>query len=479
MTVAEMYRLLELKEGAGPAEVKKAYFRLIRKFPPEKDPEAFQQLRKAYEALKDGPPKDQKNKPDWVTWKSPIVGYMLELADQYEEREEYDKACDLMADTLKIEPDNVLLHLLMARYQMYGGHPQLAAKDAEYVTKHLPDNREGWMLMANGYQNRGWYKKAYPAFEKAYELGCRDTAFLLERITNLAQNGRLEEANDLYRQYTETTPCNDSTREYLMEAYYRWAEIIPSSTDSIEVFLRRFEQLMQKAGQKTDPCFSLSVLNQLIAERTDVIREKENRQRLRETAQRLTERDLIPKEISAECIGAITLLGIQKHPAILQPAWGDLYKIITPVLEDDPGLRQFVETDAMLCLITNAEQTKKEIPLIREEFPDLAEKYASFLEAVEKDETEALLRKLQWQFNRLSDKYTGSRYEAMMGAPKANREQRRWSRQEAQDDLFDFPDEEIDEPYIREKEKVGRNDPCPCGSGKKFKKCCMGKGLYD
>jgi uncharacterized protein YecA (UPF0149 family) len=22
--------------------------------------------------------------------------------------------------------------------------------------------------------------------------------------------------------------------------------------------------------------------------------------------------------------------------------------------------------------------------------------------------------------------------------------------------------------------KVGRNDPCPCGSGKKFKQCCMG-----
>lgn len=21
--------------------------------------------------------------------------------------------------------------------------------------------------------------------------------------------------------------------------------------------------------------------------------------------------------------------------------------------------------------------------------------------------------------------------------------------------------------------KIGRNDPCPCGSGKKFKKCCV------
>jgi uncharacterized protein YecA (UPF0149 family) len=22
-------------------------------------------------------------------------------------------------------------------------------------------------------------------------------------------------------------------------------------------------------------------------------------------------------------------------------------------------------------------------------------------------------------------------------------------------------------------EKVGRNDPCPCGSGRKYKKCCL------
>jgi preprotein translocase subunit SecA len=26
--------------------------------------------------------------------------------------------------------------------------------------------------------------------------------------------------------------------------------------------------------------------------------------------------------------------------------------------------------------------------------------------------------------------------------------------------------------YKREEPKVGRNDPCPCGSGKKYKKCC-------
>ncbi|MBP7893336.1 MAG: SEC-C domain-containing protein [Firmicutes bacterium] len=28
------------------------------------------------------------------------------------------------------------------------------------------------------------------------------------------------------------------------------------------------------------------------------------------------------------------------------------------------------------------------------------------------------------------------------------------------------------QPLRRSDKKVGRNDPCPCGSGKKYKKCC-------
>lgn len=32
--------------------------------------------------------------------------------------------------------------------------------------------------------------------------------------------------------------------------------------------------------------------------------------------------------------------------------------------------------------------------------------------------------------------------------------------------------EKKQEPYRREQPKIGRNDPCPCGSGKKYKNCC-------
>jgi preprotein translocase subunit SecA len=26
-------------------------------------------------------------------------------------------------------------------------------------------------------------------------------------------------------------------------------------------------------------------------------------------------------------------------------------------------------------------------------------------------------------------------------------------------------------PFVREERKIGRNEPCPCGSGKKYKHC--------
>ena len=58
-------------------------------------------------------------------------------------------------------------------------------------------------------------------------------------------------------------------------------------------------------------------------------------------------------------------------------------------------------------------------------------------------------------------------------------------------DLYNLPEwneifsgEEQREYYMEQKkahtvirsEKIGRNEPCPCGSGKKYKKCCAGTG---
>lgn len=43
-----------------------------------------------------------------------------------------------------------------------------------------------------------------------------------------------------------------------------------------------------------------------------------------------------------------------------------------------------------------------------------------------------------------------------------------------EDDRWYFKDGHAPQPMqaIRNGPKIGRNDPCPCGSGKKYKKCC-------
>ncbi|MBQ1471948.1 MAG: SEC-C domain-containing protein, partial [Eubacterium sp.] len=42
----------------------------------------------------------------------------------------------------------------------------------------------------------------------------------------------------------------------------------------------------------------------------------------------------------------------------------------------------------------------------------------------------------------------------------------------------EIPEREFKQETVRrDRPKVGRNDPCPCGSGKKYKNCCMQKDL--
>jgi hypothetical protein len=67
---------------------------------------------------------------------------------------------------------------------------------------------------------------------------------------------------------------------------------------------------------------------------------------------------------------------------------------------------------------------------------------------------------------------------------KIEQRQRRWREQdqiEKVEDDFTLPEPPRIADYVhlgtyqRETPKIGRNDPCPCGSGKKYKKCCLDK----
>ena len=48
-----------------------------------------------------------------------------------------------------------------------------------------------------------------------------------------------------------------------------------------------------------------------------------------------------------------------------------------------------------------------------------------------------------------------------------------WKRSSLDDDEWDDPIASMPSEPVRSASKIGRNEPCPCGSGKKYKKCCL------
>jgi hypothetical protein len=79
----------------------------------------------------------------------------------------------------------------------------------------------------------------------------------------------------------------------------------------------------------------------------------------------------------------------------------------------------------------------------------------------------------------------GDRYSdpwAFYTPEQAEERRLRWLDEDEDED--DGADDELDDPhdamplpetFVRQGPKLGRNDPCPCGSGKKYKKCCLDK----
>ena len=71
---------------------------------------------------------------------------------------------------------------------------------------------------------------------------------------------------------------------------------------------------------------------------------------------------------------------------------------------------------------------------------------------------------LAWALGRAKDELTADNPEERKTTPPAS-------------DLAPFGESLLDSRSDVAANRVGRNDPCPCGSGKKYKKCCMRKPL--
>lgn len=155
----DYYRILGTTAKAGPEKIKERYFEKLREFPPETHPEEFQQIRKAYETLKN---------PD--------------------ERRKYD-ILRKFGPKIEKEMNNVMI-------QVMTGNDKAAHKTLSKIIEMDPDNVQGYLIKAELYLEQNNLADFEIYFQKAIDKlkteEDADLAFL--KIAMLAEHGYMEAA---------------------------------------------------------------------------------------------------------------------------------------------------------------------------------------------------------------------------------------------------------------------------------------------
>ncbi|MDR0494488.1 MAG: SEC-C domain-containing protein [Treponema sp.] len=128
----------------------------------------------------------------------------------------------------------------------------------------------------------------------------------------------------------------------------------------------------------------------------------------------------------------------------------DVLVDLTGLLLDEDEEDKEDRLEMEIYIVFNLSLTRPSIKLLLNEYPEYFKlNQAFYLDALNEKKTDFLM-----------DKYAGI-YKRLRASAKDD------------DEYFgDFKTGERIETVRREAPKIGRNDPCPCGSGKKYKKCC-------
>jgi len=99
------YEILGVEKTADERAIKKAYFALVRRYPPETHAEQFKKLREAYEVLSDAEARREYDSIGQYDAHGEHVGEQIRLATQAIEEQRYADAQVILARLVNEKPD--------------------------------------------------------------------------------------------------------------------------------------------------------------------------------------------------------------------------------------------------------------------------------------------------------------------------------------------------------------------------------------
>lgn len=469
------YEVLGLKEGADENQIKRAYFKLVRQFSPEKDPERFQQIRQAYENLKEG------RKGEALALVIPDERFAGEMFRQIKDlygRRNFKGAIETAEEAIRYYGEWTGYLYYLSRIQLENGNTGKAVKGFEKLVEREPDNVHFVKKLALAYMERGYGKKAYSAFAKAYGLGCREIDFLNDYAMICRDRKDYARSADMLSELIElgSTDCKKNMM-YLINASAglfqmcltagngnldQARETIYRCLDSSAPYMPEYEEELQDMAAAI--LLVLKGAGQAVGADRARIRMKLERGLGRAKADTVMD--------SAEKAADLKL--IMEDDRLSEPwkTWRELLSIKNQTGFSDEETRRYILLDCKLCVLEEWPGIRGEVEIIRECYPLFYDCVREFIETLERaGNTEYLRRKMLKDFERLARYMPVSMYEEKYGSV-GERVGFEDLERTVFGDLERDDERAYQEPYVRSQPKIGRNDPCPCGSGKKYKKCC-------
>ena len=450
----DYYDILEIDKDADDKEIKGAYFKLVRKYTPERFPEEFKQIRAAYETLSDADMRAEYDLMGGLPYEAAFLYGEVQRARR--EHRESD-ATDILKTIVSMFPELLNMKVELARSYEYELKTGNAIKVWEELCAQDPKNSFYSYELALSYRDRGWRKKAIVRFERTVALDPNDAMAWVELIGCYDDAYEYEQSELVLHRALDAVKEN---REGIVELYSLAFDLKIDADDkeAAEGFLIKIVDVFRNDEQRLHitSCMEIASLLNTIT----FMNQKEFLPYIQQMAECFPglEDQLLASVKSARMTIEIGLLEEEGF----SPVFEDLLNLVLEGARDQDDKNDIICLEA--SILYDLRGYRPYLIRLKKEHPDLYDIHSAFFnEALLTREREKLLYR---RVDKLAKyglapnfMFADGRYEGGSGG----------------DDGTDEGDGEWAAPvttYRREGPKIGRNDTCPCGSGKKYKKCC-------
>ncbi len=496
--IRDYYQILELERTADAAQIKRAYFHLIRIYSPEKAPEQFKEIKAAYETLYH-PQKRQDYDKRYelsASYQEPL-SQAIDLGKQLK----FKEALALVKKLEKEYPDEydimMQLALLNKNLSSYGNMLNVAKK----LVAQFPDKPETMLVLLEALELRGFKTKAEEQYEIAIEkyptdenIWCSYVKFMGSESPWLISETILQGEKQKKYMFAQDYPM------YLlaiMSVYYQ-REMLPEFHNEDEYDNQICRDMMECFSH----CLLASERKWSAEEYNGILRGLQaastmpgSADGLKKVLPALENHPLKTKEQEKQLksihnnLHAISFFDDAEIPEAL--------KALTEVLMNEcecPGCA-IKQLEIELYILYSARSLKKALTYMKNTYPNLYNMNEKFyMNAMNPKKVQGMMERRIKKMDTYEKKHPDffREEESKPQMPVLPGKKEMYSQLE-----FDFEnmgimepvyDEEIEElypfgeslyedypeekPFVREAPKIGRNDPCPCGSGRKYKHCC-------